>query len=105
MAVTFSLGLTKNGSSAAGSPAAAFAGTGWVAYGDESNLWGTTWTPAEVNASTFGCLLTATEGSGGTEEVTLDAIRITVYYTLPDTRPERERSPRPVLRSQTARPA
>lgn len=51
-------------------------------YGNSTDLWGTTWTAAEVNASNFGVRLTVQE-TGGTDANagTVDHIRITVYYT------------------------
>lgn len=47
-------------------------------YGAADDLWGTTWTPAEVNASTFGLgvSVSATAGTAGVDVVTLS-----VYYT------------------------
>jgi hypothetical protein len=57
-------------------------------YGSSSDLWGTTWTPAEVNASNFGARLKVKNSSGtGTITATVDYISIRVYYsTPPDTR-------------------
>ena len=51
-------------------------------FGGSTNKWGTTWTPAEINASTFGLRLqySAVDEYG---EIYVDHIRITVYYTLP----------------------
>lgn len=52
-------------------------------YGGASNLWGTTWSVAEINASTFGAALSATISAAAEEfaEAYVDHIRITVYYT------------------------
>ncbi|HKS27837.1 MAG TPA: hypothetical protein VJS44_08460 [Pyrinomonadaceae bacterium] len=78
--------LTKNGSAGVGTNKAASA-TNWpmsltsVEYGGATDLWGTTWTPAEVNASTFGLALRVRDASSGaTAEV--DVIEVTVYYTV-----------------------
>lgn len=45
--------------------------------GSPTDLWGTTWTPAEINASDFGVRLTKL-GASGTSYV--DSVRITVEY-------------------------
>ena len=53
------------------------------AHGGSTDLWGTTWTPAEVNAAAFGAVFTATKpnGAGGPHTLTIDQIEIIVYYT------------------------
>lgn len=48
-------------------------------YGSNSDKWGTTWTPAQINASDFGVALGATIGADKTAYV--DYITVTVYYT------------------------
>lgn len=50
-------------------------------YGASSDLWGTTWTPAEVNASGFGLGLQAGNDLAGNATAQVDFIRITVHYT------------------------
>lgn len=54
----------------------------WGAYGSSSDLWGTTLTPADVNGTGFGVSLKYihTPGSGAGEDVSVDAVRFTVYY-------------------------
>jgi len=55
-------------------------------YGSSSDLWGTTWTATDVNASNFGVLLGASDntvGSSGTAFV--DTMTITVTYTVAST--------------------
>lgn len=48
-------------------------------YGGATDLWGTTWTPAELNASNFGVAIAAVGNRGdGTEEGDIVACRITV---------------------------
>ena len=42
-------------------------------------MWGTTWTPAEVNASDFGVGIWAWQTAGATTSI--DHVRVTVYYT------------------------
>ena len=51
-------------------------------YGEPDDLWGTTWTPAEVNAPGFG-LLIAVELDANAVDV--DHVQLTVYYQLPPT--------------------
>lgn len=51
-------------------------------YGGAADLWGTTWTAAEVNNSGFGFVFAAQQGVNGPGKTALvDHIRITVYYT------------------------
>lgn len=57
----------------------------YVTYGSSASLWGETWTPADINASTFGVVMNATGFTGGAAPVAkIDHIRMTVYYTAPD---------------------
>jgi len=53
-----------------------------VTYGGPTDLWGTTWTPAEVNASNFGAAVSAQRDNNGNNDRTavVDTIQITVYY-------------------------
>ena len=62
-------------------------GTDWTtsdviaSYGSSSDLWGSTWTPADINAATFGVAISVKRiGSGGDKEARIDHIRITVHY-------------------------
>lgn len=53
-------------------------------YGSSSDLWGTTWTAADVNATNFGIVLSAVNQSGFTSRTaSVDYMQITVTYTLP----------------------
>ena len=52
-------------------------------YGGSSDLWGQTWTPADINSSTFGFVHSAKAVGGGPQTPTIDHVRATVYYTLP----------------------
>ena len=67
----------------------AVAGTDWggteaaVNYGGIANLWGTTWTPAEINAANFGVAFSVTSTNNRTASV--DYIQVTVTYSLPAT--------------------
>lgn len=53
-----------------------------VTYGGSSNLWGTTWTSSEVNASNFGVSFQWSIGTNG-DVVSVDYMQITVTYTPP----------------------
>lgn len=86
------LHLMKDGSSLVGSnkgdPAGNGGGGKWptslttATYGSSSDLWGTTWTAAEVNAAGFGVSLEASALHTG-QSLSVDFIRVTVYYTAP----------------------
>lgn len=50
-------------------------------YGSTSDLWGTTWTPADINASNFGVGLTCyNESSSSHRTASVDYMQITVTY-------------------------
>lgn len=50
-------------------------------YGGSADLWGTTWTPAEINAAGFGFVFSATYSSSGNDfNMAIDYVRITVYW-------------------------
>lgn len=48
-------------------------------YGSSIDLWGTTWTPADINSNGFGFALSATDNI---DTAAVDSISITVHYTL-----------------------
>lgn len=52
---------------------------GFATYGGPSDLWGTTWTPADINNPNFGAQLAASRTSGG-DTVFVNFLQITVYY-------------------------
>ncbi|MGQ0546250.1 MAG: DUF6701 domain-containing protein [Betaproteobacteria bacterium] len=54
-------------------------------HGGPADLWGTTWTPAEINAANFGAVYTGTKPSaaGPAHTITVDHMQITVYYSIP----------------------
>jgi hypothetical protein len=53
-----------------------------VDYGGPSDLWGETWTPAEVNAADFGVALSAAfTQSAGNGRAYVDIVYVTVNYT------------------------
>jgi len=54
-----------------------------VTYGGANDLWGDTWTPAQINAATFGVHFVA-RALGEDADVYVDYVRITVYYGYVD---------------------
>jgi hypothetical protein len=48
-------------------------------YGSSTDTWGTTWTPADINATNFGAILSVNANNSLT--ATVDYIRITIHYT------------------------
>jgi hypothetical protein len=82
--------LTKNGSAAVGNNKAVggFGTIGSFAtstFGSSSDLWGTTWTPSDINASTFGVVfITRCAGFvGPTDTGAVRGFRLTVFFTNP----------------------
>jgi hypothetical protein len=57
----------------------------YTSYGGCSDLWGTTWTPADINAANFGLVFACIDycpGMGfGSPQSFIDHVRITVCYT------------------------
>ena len=55
-----------------------------VSYGNSTDLWSTTWTPAEVNNGNFGVSFAAYKSgtTGGSRAVGVDVIRVEVTYDL-----------------------
>lgn len=62
-------------------------GNGTTTLGSPSDLWGTTWSEAEVEAATFGMFHNATNSSGSNQTLNIDAIWVKIYYTEPGTAP------------------
>jgi hypothetical protein len=50
-----------------------------VVYGSDSDLWGETWTPADINDPGFGFALSATDN---VDTAAVDHVTITVHYVL-----------------------
>lgn len=86
----YDITLTKNGTGAVGSNYAATT-TYWPTsstaanYGGSADLWGTSWTASDINASTFGLLIRATNVNASlNKSATVYAfVTITVTYTPP----------------------
>jgi uncharacterized repeat protein (TIGR01451 family) len=55
------------------------------AHGSSSDMWATTWTPAEVNAANFGAAFSAFKNgtAGGARTVSVDHLQIVIDYTPP----------------------
>ena len=51
-----------------------------VTYGSSSDLWGTTWTAADLNATNFGLRFAAKNTGAGTATASLDYVYVTVTY-------------------------
>lgn len=59
---------------------------GTATYGATNDLWGTTWTPAEINAANFGVTLSVLNESGfSSRTASVDYIQVTITYSLPTT--------------------
>jgi hypothetical protein len=54
-----------------------------VTYGGSTDLWGTTWSPAEVNDPNFGAVFSVKRDNNGssTRTAVVDSMQITVYYS------------------------
>jgi hypothetical protein len=52
----------------------------YKSYGGSNDLWGTTWTPSDINTSTFGVVLSVNFYASGPLTAYVDHIRVTVYY-------------------------
>src|SRR6478672_5170058 len=75
--------MVKNGVVIGTNKAAATAYTSSLVvatYGSSTDTWGTTWTPADVNQTNFGAVLSAIS-TNSSPVVSVDYIRIKVYYT------------------------
>lgn len=57
----------------------------YAAHGGPTDLWGETWTAADINMSSFGAALAVQKAGsrGGSRTVRVDHMRISVAYTLP----------------------
>ena len=57
-----------------------------VTYGSASDLWGSTWSGADINASNFGVVIAATNSydkDSPKKEARVDSVQIAVYYKEP----------------------
>lgn len=51
----------------------------YATYGTATELWGTTWTPADINLGNFGIVISGVASVAATAQI--DHVRISVYYT------------------------
>ena len=58
-----------------------------ITYGTPTDLWGTTWTPADINDPGFGLTLNPLN-TGNAQNAQVDYIQIIVYYTDDTTAPD-----------------
>jgi len=55
-------------------------------YGGSTNLWGNAWTAADINNANFGAAFAAQRGGfTSTQQAAVDAMPITINYTVPST--------------------
>ena len=54
-------------------------------YGGPADLWGTTWTPAQINATNFGVSISAYNQAASNRTASVDCMQITATYTLSTT--------------------
>jgi len=81
-----SVRLIKNGSQTGDNNGAT--STNWptsenvASYGSTSNLWGTTWTPSQINSSNFGVALSVDNNNfSHSRTAYVDYIKVTITYT------------------------
>jgi len=55
----------------------------YEAYGDTADLWGTVWTPADINSKQFGVYVKPVNRSNAMDSAAVDHIQVTVHYTMP----------------------
>jgi hypothetical protein len=56
-------------------------GLSWYSLGGAADLWGTTWTPAQINAAGFGAICNVANDGSEENDAYVDAYRVTVHYT------------------------
>jgi hypothetical protein len=54
----------------------------YQSYGTSTDLWGETWTPADINSVNFGFAISARKLAGGAQNGRIDHIQVTVHYSL-----------------------
>ena len=58
-----------------------------VAYGGSSDLWGTSWTVADINNANFGIGVDAANSSSSNRQAYIDYLEISIHYSRPDVTP------------------
>lgn len=77
--VTLSVSLTKNGTTAVGTPKTTTS-TGIVTLGSSTDLWGAVLRETDVEASTFGVLVSAAYAGATVGTVAIDRIRLRINF-------------------------
>jgi Tfp pilus assembly protein PilX len=54
-----------------------------ITYGGAGDLWGTTWTPADVNDPDFGLRIKVNNANASSRTANVDWMELVVYYTVP----------------------
>ncbi|MFA7244068.1 MAG: hypothetical protein WC080_02170 [Patescibacteria group bacterium] len=55
----------------------------YVPFGGDGNLWGLTWTPNDVNDSSFGVAMTIKKITPSVSNAIINYVRGTIYYSIP----------------------
>lgn len=55
----------------------------YKSYGGASDLWGQSWTPADLNSSNFGVAFATQNVSGNSNTISVDHIKVTIAYDSP----------------------
>jgi hypothetical protein len=75
---------TASGTNKGGGAGAGITNTeAYKSYGGSSDLWGNSLSPSDVNDSGFGVQWQGSFNEDNSSDISIDHIRITVYYTLP----------------------
>lgn len=79
------IGLTKDGVNVTPTTFRENVTSSYVIDGSSTELWGDTWTPAEINDANFGAVLYKAVGEANEVNgtVSIDNVYIVVYYTVP----------------------
>lgn len=79
------IALTKSGTVTAGNNLATNSSLVSRTYGSSTSLWGTTWTPAEINSNEFGLLfISEVDNTNIQPIVNVDSLSVNIYYTIPE---------------------
>lgn len=79
--------LTKDATNSAGNLRGFSTASGFQTVGGASDLWGTTLSEAEVEASTFGAMVSAAWDNPVSFIVNLDVLQVKIYYSDPPPTP------------------
>lgn len=84
--IDYDISLVKTGTTTVGSNLSA--GATWsttensVSFGSSTTLWGTTWAPEELNASSFGVSIIANQSNSvGTDTAYVDTISCRIFFS------------------------